>query len=311
MPLLDFARHYELPAKRQKLKLILWAGDGIHGEISDVARLRGYDMYICLGITKEGVRRNLQDLAPDQTICLIDVFNLGQMAEFHKHFDGAFSLINSDYYGNTPTLPLIDYERLLSDGGVARNIEGLNSLRMPVEEMLDSLELVAPLLSPELNDKRLWSSLILDLAKRDQLSPGAVWSSPDLKHPYYDYVRTEQNRFAEWQKRRNPSWPARGATLEEHWAILPVRTLSANLLSANLLRGPDEITRLLDIEAFDRFLATKIPERFHESNHTFKQKILKLLSLDVPPSLVVEISQYKDDRCGGLQHGITLIKKLH
>jgi hypothetical protein len=306
MPLLDFARHYEPLKKRQNLRLILWAGDGVHGDVSDVARLRGYDMYLCMGLTEEGVQRNLRDLSSDQTICLINIFNLDQMAEFHKHFDGAFSFINSDYYGNTPSLPLIDYERLLCPGGIARNIEGINGLRMPVEEMLDHLELAAPALPSELNEKRLWTSRILDLAKRDQLTPGAVWSSPDLKDPYYDNVRVEQERFMERQKMRSSVWPSRGATLEEHWEKLPVRTLTANLL-----RIPDEILKLLDMEAFDRFLATKIPERFHKSNNTFKQKILKLLSLDVPPSLVVEISEYKDDRRGGLEHGIILVKKLH
>jgi hypothetical protein len=82
-------------------------------------------------------------------------------------------------------------------------------------------------------------------------------------------------------------------------------------LTTNLLRISDDILNLLDMEAFDRFLATKIPERFHGSTYNFKQKILKLLSLDVPPSLVVEISQYEDDRRGGLEHGIILVKKLH
>lgn len=304
MPLLDFARHYELPVKRQNLRLILWAGDGVHGGTSDVARLRGYDMYLCRGLTKEGLEHNLADLSPDQTICIIDVFNPEEMAEFCRHFDGAFSLINSDYYGNTPTLPIKEYTRLLAKDGIARNIEGINSLRMPVEEMLDSLELVAPALPPELHEKRMWTSLILDLAKRDELSPGAVWTSPDLKHSYYDFVRLSQERFVQWQKRRNPAWPARAETCEEHWDNLPLKVLLANTKS-------DDIKGLLDVAAFDRFLCSKIPDRFHNGDISFKQKVLKMLSIEVSRNLTVEIGYYEDERRGGSQFGMTLIKKFN
>jgi hypothetical protein len=259
-------------------------------------------MYLCRGY--EGIKRNLLDLSPDQTICVIDVFNENEMAEFHRHFDGAFSLINSDYYGNTPTLPLKEYTRLLAKDGIARNIEGINSLRMPVEEMLDSLELVAPALPPELHEKRMWTSMILDLAKRDELSPGAVWTSPDLKQSYYDYVRLSQERFVQWQKRRNPAWPARAETCEEHWDNLPLKVLLANTKS-------DDIKGLLDVAAFDRFLCSKIPERFHNGDISFKQNVLKLLSIEVPQTLTVEIGYYEDERRGGSQFGMTLIKKFN
>ena len=297
MPLLDFNRHIELPAKRTNLRLMLWAGDSVHHGVSDVARLPGYDMYICLGLSNEGVDHNMRHLSLEQTICLIDVRNHNQMEKFHNYFDGAFSFINSDYHGNTPKLPFEDYLRLLAPGGMARNTEGINGLIMREDEMLNRLEILAPILPYELQMRRRWAKV------RDELGPGEVWSSPDLKHEYYSYAREAQQRFEGWQKERNPAWPRHEPTLEAHWETLPLKTF---LVSFEQAQGA---SALLDRAAFDRFLCSKIPAQFHDGDIPFKQRVLSMVLTDLPAGLRPEIGPYEDERRGGIMDfGLTLVK---
>ena len=304
MPLLDFNRHLQLPAKRTNLRLMLWAGDSVHHGVSDVARLPGYDMYICLGLNNEGIDRNMRDLSLEQTICLIDVYKSKHMEQFCQHFQGAFSFINSDYHGNTPKLPFEVYLRLLTPGGMARNTEGINGLIMPEDEILNRLEILAPILPYELQLRRRWAKVIVDLGVRDEISPGEVWSSPDLKHEYYSYAREAQQRFEDWQKERNPAWPRHESTLEAHW-----KTLSLNTFLVSFERGEPEISALLDRAAFDRFLCSKIPAQFHNGDIPFKQKVLSMVLTDLPAGLRPEIGPYEDERRGGIMDfGLTLVK---
>ena len=41
------------------LRLILWAGDGIHEGITDIERLPHFDVYLCLGFTA-GIDANVE-----------------------------------------------------------------------------------------------------------------------------------------------------------------------------------------------------------------------------------------------------------
>jgi len=230
-----------------------------------------------------------------------------QMAEFHRIFDGAFAVIDSDYCGNTPTLPLEDYQRLLAPGGVAHNIEGINSIVMPVEDKLNRLELLAPVLTFEQSYGRRWSQHVLDLAKRDEIPPSVVWKSPDLKHAYYHYVHESQADFERWQKVRNPQWPAHASTLEEHWDQLPLRTLCVSL---NDVRIPgDTSVALLEphLEAFAAYLSKRIESLksprmiLNEEDYTANgirilQSILKDMSTELPEGLTGIVGYYRDER---------------
>jgi hypothetical protein len=310
---LDFSNEVNYTATRKNLRMMLWAGDGEHDGITDVQRLRDYDVYLCMNLG-DGVKKNSPHLQNGQVICILNVDNVIQMTEFHRIFDGAFVDIYADYIGNTPTLPLTDYLRLLAPAGIAHNIEGINSVIMPTEEILNRLELLAPILSPEGYNKRMWCQGILNLAKRDDLSPAAVWTSPDLKHTAYDGVRHEQERFVMWQKQRNPRWPMRGPTLEEHWAQLPAYTLRVSISRKSL--PSDDTVELLEqhLPAFERFLKGKIsmPPRIHLAADDYSihdmQHILKYMDYEMPEGLVGQIGYYWDTRRTGDIFGMRLIR---
>lgn len=310
---LNFSKDVQYTAKHKYLRLMLWAGDGEHDGITDVQRLRDYDVYLCMGLG-DGVQNNSPHLKRDQVICVLNVDNAAQMTEFHRIFDGAFVDIYADYMGNTPTLPLTDYLRLLAPAGIAHNIVGINGIIMPVEDILNRLELLAPVLSPELHNKRMWCQGILNLGKRDEISPGAVWSSSGLRHPHYDAVRYEQDRFTMWQKRRNPKWPMRAQTLEEHWATLPAETLRVSLFRKSL--PSDETVELLEphLSAFESFLRGKIvmPPRIHLAADDYSiheiQSILKYMQYEMPEGLVGHIGYFWDGRRNGDIFGMRLIR---
>ncbi len=141
--ILDFTNPYqltaELPPKRYNLRLILWAGDGEHEGVSDVRRLRNYDVYVCLGLQPDKLQRNIIDLTGAQILCMIDMRNQNQLALFRSVFQDCFSAIDADYFGNTPTLPLTVYTPLLGVGGIAYNTEGINGLIMPQDNFLSVL----------------------------------------------------------------------------------------------------------------------------------------------------------------------------
>ena len=301
-------RPEHLPPNRSNLRLMLWAGDGLHEGVSDVKRLDLYDVYLCGGYTN--LEWNIADLSGSQAICIIDANDRTQMEEFLWGFGGAFCQIDADYFGNTPTLKMDYYTRLLARDGIAHNIEGINSLRMPEEEMLNFLEIFAPVLSDELSQKRLWHSLILDVARKDGISPGEVWSSGDLKHSFYDNAHEAQMRFMKWQKERNPAWPAKGGGLDEHWVHLSTYVLTSPLTL--------QVEALVPyFEAFSGFLTEKIDNILHSKPEftlktddfravcygkepleiiKIKQQILKSLGTELPQRIVGIIGNSLDER---------------
>jgi hypothetical protein len=310
---LDFKNPVKYSTLREDLKLILWAGDGEHKGVTDIERLADYDVYVCLGLGN-GVDKNAPHLRKGQVLCLINMTDENQTAEFYRIFEGRFAHVYADYFGNTPTLPADDYRRLLAPGGIAHNIDGINGIIMPLEDILDRLELLAPVLSPDMHEMRMWSKSILDLAKRDDLSPGAVWSSPDLKHPYYELVRLQQNQFVKWQKRRNPQWPLRKATLEEHWSELPISTLTVSLHRKSM--EGDTSVELLEphLPAFERFLMERIaaaPPNIEIMDGEYslqeKQTIARYIQYQIPDGLTGRIGHYRDDRRGTTIFGMQLV----
>lgn len=246
MPVINFKTILE-PAitfnpERNDFKLILWAGDVSRvindRAVTDVERLSDYDVYLCYGYLP-GLSENSSYLIERDTkqlsyICVIDINDEHQMNQFIRIFGGKFALIDSDYHGNTPTMPFKYYSQLLTPGATAYHTEGINCLRMPTEELYNALELFAPVLTPELNEKRHWTDEIVEQAKYNDLSPAHTWASPDLKHPYYDGIRERQTKFLNCQKNRNPIFhQARGFDAErftEYWDQLPTPILTTPLL---------------------------------------------------------------------------------
>ena len=301
---------------------MLWAGDGEHAGVSDVARLQGYDMFLCLGF--KNIHKNVANLSDSQGIVIINVNNMDQMTRFCEDFRGAFSHIDSDYYGNTPTLPISYYNKLLAPDGIARNIVGINGLIMVDDNMLSSIELFAPILDYETRNKRLWSKLILSLAKDNCLSPGEVWSSPDLKSPHYNFLRENQDRFVKLQKVLNMDWPHIKPTLQEQWESLGVNVITARIVI------PIEQAHL---EEFSRFLSSKI-ESILAIKPNFRliqsamdevcygkdiigvirvqQEIILNLTTELPSSLTGVIGRYIDERHASkpTEFGLSLYKRV-
>lgn len=216
------------------LRMILWAGDCVHNEITDVERLPDFDVYLCYGFIQT-LQANIDYIYKRSNpgiICIIDVTNKEQMGRFIELFRNRFDIIDSDYHGNTPSLPMEYYQELLSTYGRAFNIKGINGCIMPTEDYQNTLELFAPLLSPEDNYKRIWTSEFIELANGNQLTPNSAWVSPDLKHPYYDGIRDRQIRLMEWNKNRNPiaseGWKYSEKTIEDYWRQLPIHILTVN-----------------------------------------------------------------------------------
>ena len=323
--ILDFTNPYQLtaevPPKRYNLRLILWAGDGENDGVTDVRRLRNYDVYVCLGLRSDMVNKNIDDLMATQILCIIDMRNEIQLALFRNMFQDSFRTIDADYFGNTPTLPLAVYTPLLGMGGIAYNTEGLNGLIMPQENFLNTLEIFAPVLKDPTRDMRLWDKMIIDLAKRDELSPGEVWSSPDLKDKWYNYHRHKQQRFQGWQKERNPGWPCFKPTIEEHCEDLKPYTLCVPIHETSM--PPDILQEIQPhLPTFQNYLAQKIealsatnPQivfryvdgvrdldfEVEGSSNIYKrihiyQNALKCISDPIPEGLVGEFGHYVDSR---------------
>jgi hypothetical protein len=244
---------------RQDLTMILWAGDCENDSVTDVVRLPGYHVYLCNGLTYEGVLKNANELesydAPGY-ICLIDVNDVEQMTKFIKAFKGAFSRIDSDYNGSTPTLSLNDYSDLLRGDGLAYHVEGISGAFYPTYELAYALEIFAPILTPKNNDVRLWSKAIRDLAVANNLSPAEVWTSPDLRYLEYHSVRQEQDRYREFLLKINPKAMEAYTykdKLENYWDLLSIEILTVNIARAyNFWK--DDLEQQNDDEGFkDRF----------------------------------------------------------
>lgn len=320
------------PSNEKNLRLMLWAGDGKHAGVTDVRRLPGYDVYLCAG-WQQSFQENIDDLTDRQTLCVLDIHCEKQLALFHYVYDGCFARIDSDYNGNTPTLPLTDYTSLLQPGGIAYNIEGINGLIMPEENLYGMLELFAPILSRESQLRRKWSWPVLELSKRDDLDPNMVWTSPDLNHPYYAYVKERQGQFEHQQKRRSAAWPHHEDTLLAQWNKADSKLLLSSLRQ-HLPSGDAAFEEVLPhLSRFDEFLGNKIDEllsikpRFSLNRQdyvneqtllredilsvvSFKQTVLKLLMTPVPDGMRATISAYWDERYSSkkLAFGLVLEK---
>lgn len=312
--ILDFTRRHTTPQNlpsRQNLRLILWAGDGENDGITDVERLPNYDVYLCLGLSGSHFEKNVEKLTDSQTICIVNIHDKEQMARFHAAFAGAFYYIDADYKGNTPTLPLTSYAALLGPAGHAYNTEGLNGLKMYEEDLLNTLEIFAPVLSPELKERRQWSSIVLELARGNDITPGEVWASPDLKQMIYTVVVDRQNRFVQWQTERNGAWPRCAESLEGQWVSLADRVLTWGIVNDLHVIGAIEpylITfsdylgqRIRDImvqKLMDRYDYFVECEKRGDAVATirFKQRVLKWLLYEVPAGLTAHIGYYRDIR---------------
>lgn len=319
-------------SNEKNLRLMLWAGDGKHDGVTDVRRLPGYDVYLCAG-WQQSFQDNIDDLTARQTLCVLDIHSEKQLALFHYVYDGCFTQIDADYNGNTPMLPITDYTSLLQTGGTAYNIEGINGLIMPEENLYGMLELFAPVLSRQSQLKRKWSWSVLELSKRDDLDPAMVWTSPDLNHPYYAYVKERQKDFENDQRRRSAAWPQHEETLLAQWNKADTKLLLTSLrqhIPGGQVAFDDVAPHL---SRFDEFLGNKIDEllsikpRFtlvrpdYENEQknlgedmlsvvSFKQTVLKLLGTSVPDGLLATISSYQDERYRDRRrrYGLRLLK---
>jgi hypothetical protein len=303
---------------------MLWAGDGERDGVTDVERLPNYDVYICLGSPIPQLDRNRSKLSEKQMICLIDVFDRDQMAHFNHVFQNRFVHIDADYMGNTPTLPPQSYSYLLAPGGHAYNTEGINGLIMPEENLLNTLELFVPVLPYVFKQRRIWSGGIIELAKRDGLGPGEVWSSPDLREQtYYSNIVANHERFIGWQKQRNPAWPFYADSLEKQWG-----SLNNDVLCWKLNRPEDksyynfqismaELSAAIEphLSVLSDYLSLKIERLFQKTGCdnsdylvelatktdpyeaiSFRQEVMKWLLSVVPLGLTLKIGYYTDAR---------------
>lgn len=258
------------------LKIILWAGDGIHEGVTDIERLPGFDIYICLGISP-GINANVEYIynrSNPGIICILDVFDKRQMARFVDIFRGRVSMIDADYRGNTPTLPVEYYYELLSEGGKAFNLKGINSLRAPLEDVQNALELFAPVLSSEDSLKRKWTEEMIQLAKDNRLSVGETWSSPDLKDPYYDRIRSKQEELVRFNKDRNPISSQVCKYSEEnlygYWSKLPLHILTVNFEKADVMKMKTKEHLALYIQRFKTFIYNEVM-KFVKNTEDFKE----------------------------------------
>ena len=245
---------------RTDLRMVLWAGDCVHDEITDIERLPNFDVYLCIGFIQTlGANIDyIYNRSNPGIICIIDVSMKEQMARFTELFRGRFSVIDSDYNGNTPTLPREYYDVLLSEDGKAFNIVGINGCVLPTENFQNSLELFAPMLSPEDNYLRTWTQEIVDIARVDRLSPSGVWSCPEFKGNYYDGLKARQEQLVKWNKDRNPLSMQLDKyskdNIEEYWKLLPIHILTVNFERTNSYNENFRNYATLSNERFKSFI---------------------------------------------------------
>ena len=329
--ILDFTRRHTAanvppPPLYKNLRLMLWAGDGEHNGLSDVERLPNYDVYLCLGFEGPRFDKNIDSLRESQKICIVNIHDKEQMARFQGVFAGSFALIDADYKGNTPALPLTAYAALLAPGGHAYNTEGINGLRMAEEDLLNTLEIFAPILPPEVKQRRQWSSLILEVAKGAEITPGEAVASPDLKNPIHSYILENHRRFVQWQTERNKAWPLCAHSLEEQWMALEDRVLSWGILDdssvLNVIRPhlpafsdhlEQKIRTLMLQKGMDRHDYLTECEKIGGDPVALvrlKQRVLKWLLREVPTTLSAQIGYYRDVRlwAGPVSFGLRYLK---
>lgn len=277
------------------LRMILWAGDCIHNGVTDVERLPGYDVYLCMGFV-HGLQENIEFLSRREVpgyICIINNSSPDEMTAFIKDFMGRFSLIDSDYHGNTPRMLPEYYASLLSANGRAYNIEGINGLIMYRADYMNALETFGPVLDDTLHNERRYTKPMLDLARDNKLQVDMAWTSPDLADPYYENIRLGQNNFSTKIKSLNPNHVVARlmdeSRLEEYWSQLSDELVVFHKSRAEYeAKKPlEELVGASNWERFTRYVTQKV-ERLVQDLSEFKEytnydftKIQHILKLSI------------------------------
>lgn len=300
---------------RTDLRMVLWAGDCVHDEITDIERLPNFDVYLCMGFIQTlGANIDyIYNRSNPGIICIIDVSMKEQMARFTELFRGRFSVIDSDYNGNTPTLPREYYDVLLSEDGKAFNIVGINGCVLPTENFQNSLELFAPMLSPEDNYRRKWTREVIYIAKANGMSPNSAWASPDFKDVYYDRIREGQEQLMKWNQNRNPfsseSHNYSRGNIEEYWNLLPLHILTVDFERTNIYDETPRKYTTMCLERFRSFIVEQIvpmiktPDEFKQYSRDMSIKKLQECYLLCKKYPGIEFGLMEDNRRGGEIYG--------
>jgi hypothetical protein len=323
--IIDFNTSVNMDALRglpEKLKMVLWAGDCVHNGITDIERLPNFDIYLCYGYpyTLQDNLDYINKRGKNGLICVLDIENKNQMNFFTELFKGRFSIIDSDYNGNTPTLEIQFYHRLLAPGGKAYNIRGINGCYTHLTDAQNLVEIFAPIISPQLSDLRRYTPQMIELAKDSKLQVDMAWTSPDLKHIYYDKIRAGQELFSGYRKALNPNHlrPSlfKEGQLEEYWDQLSSILFDFKFQRALQEKGVEDaispyVNRLI------QYLKSKIwyfVDNHEDFNNTVGDDLEKLLSLYVLSNIIYSglsfhIGYYLDIRIEKPVYGHYLSKK--
>uniref|UniRef100_A0A6C0AN04 Uncharacterized protein n=1 Tax=viral metagenome TaxID=1070528 RepID=A0A6C0AN04_9ZZZZ len=220
---------------QEPLRMILWAGDCVNNGLTDIERLPNFDVYVCFGFT-HALQPNIDFIYKREqpgVICIVDTTSDEQMQRFIKEFRGRVTTIDADYHGNTPTMKPEYYYALLAEGGEAYNVHGINSLQMYMGDYINTLEIFAPLLPREFNERRRFTADMIQLAKDNDLQVDMAWTSPDLEDNYYESIRENQKIFSKYRKSLNPNHNLvtqfNESTIEQYWSELEYDVLKCNI----------------------------------------------------------------------------------
>jgi hypothetical protein len=263
------------------LRMILWAGDGMHNGVTDIERLPNFDIYVCMGYpsTLQPNIDYLYNRIEPGVICIIDVSSHDQMQRFIKEFAGRITTIDADYHGNTPRMLPEYYYTLLANGGTAYNVEGINSMMVYMADYKNALEVFGPILPDTLKAERRYTPQMIQLAKDNDLSVDFAWTSPDLKDPYYDDIRKGQANYAAFRESLNPNhhdaYKFNEKNLEEYWSSLAPELLTFNYNRA-ILQNP-ALKNILEpyFDRFNIYLTSKLIREVDDVDE-FRQQILTL-----------------------------------
>jgi hypothetical protein len=319
---------------KSNIRLILWAGDGCHNEIVDVERLRNYDIYFCYN-TSGKLRENDNFITTRNIISCICICDYKNMDNFLSIFGNRFSVVDSDYYGNTPTLPLESYSKLLQSGGIGYHIKGINGGRYPAFELSNVLELFAPILPTKLNDLRLWTGNICKIACANGIPLQWVYTDTNLPINYkniQDKFKLEQERqFPQLNNSKNYSID----NIENYWDTLSIKILIINLTAYTWLKINQDYNwienELLDgsfIEPYKQRFCNYLYSRIKNMITNQKdfemhmteltniddkirklQSILEMVSYDIRiHNMEARIGYYMDERVNKRLYGLTIHK---
>ena len=275
------------------LRMILWAGDCVHNGVTDIERLPNFDVYVCYGYPQmlQANINYLNNRIEPGVICIVDVTSEEQMQDFISEFAGRVTTIDADYHGNTPKMNPDYYRALLANGGKAYNVEGINSLVIYLGDYTNALEVFSPILPYKLNCERRYSPLMVELAKNNDLEVDFAWTSPDLKHPYYDNIRASQAAYTKHRQALNPNHLVfnkfNEKNLEEYWSQLACEVLTFNYTCATHY-NPD-LDKIIQpyMDRFKAFLVSRL-ERQVDSVEEFQEQALSIEQIQK----LYKLSQY-------------------